>query len=144
MNWKVVALHQSDPNDKPRAVECLDVQSGKGIVGDKHFGWPHRQSLFISTESLAALDIEPGVLCEQVTIDMPGLQQMKAGERFVVGSIPFEIEQECKPCSGMAKRLGEEPENFKARAAFKRGMFATALSDGILRVGDPVCRTESG
>lgn len=140
MDWKVVALHKADAVQGLKPVDHLEVEAGEGFVGDRHYGRRQRQSLFVSTESLSQLGLKPGDLIEQVTVEMPGLQQMKPGARFEVGSVLFEIEQECEPCSGMAKRLGEDPEEFKARAAFKRGMFAKALSNGTIRVGDSVSR----
>ena len=140
---KVVALHLKPTPGQLQPVDSLSVVAGKGFEGDANFGRQERQSLFTTTEHLDSFGYPAGALREQVTVNLPGLQKLPAGAKIRVGDVVFEIEKDCTPCTGMANRLGEDPETFKAKTAFKRGMFAKAISDGSIRTGDIVTILES-
>lgn len=139
---KVVALHLKPAVGALQPVDSLAVVGGKGFEGDVNFGRLERQSLFTTTEHMDVFGYPPGALREQVTIDLPGLQELAAGTQIKVGQVLFEIEKDCTPCTGMAKRLGEDPETFKAKTSFKRGMFAKAINDGRIHTGDSVAVVE--
>jgi MOSC domain-containing protein YiiM len=138
MPARVIALHRKLPEGGVEAVDFLEAVGGRGFVGDRTFGKRTRQALLISTESLDELGFAPGELREQVAVDLPGLQAVTPGTRVRAGEVEFQIEQDCAPCTHMAAVLGEDPENFKRRASFKRGMLALVLTDGVVRVGDEV------
>lgn len=137
---KVIALHRKPGPGALEPVSELQAIGGKGFVGDRCYGQGRRQALFVAADQLTAFGYEPGDLREQITIDFPGLQELPPGTRLAVGEVEFELEGDCAPCHGMAKRLGENPEAFVAKIARKRGMLARVLSDGVLRVGDEVRR----
>ncbi len=137
---KVVALHRKPGPGALEPVSELQALGGRGFVGDRCFGQARRQALLVAVDQLTHFGYEPGDLREQITVDFPGLQDLPAGTRLAVGAIELEIEGDCAPCHGMAKRLGEDPEAFVAKVARKRGMLARVLNDGVLRVGDEVRR----
>lgn len=134
----VVALFRQASKTEQEVAEALSIVAGKGIKGDLHFGWDTRQVLFISTEELGMFGYEPGDWREQITLNFSGLQDLKPGTRLTVGNVPFEVEQDCAPCSSLAKRLGEEPKEFVRKTLRRRGMFLKPLGDGEVRIGDPV------
>ncbi|MBI3720950.1 MAG: hypothetical protein HY248_00225 [Fimbriimonas ginsengisoli] len=135
----VVALHTKLARGEMLSVGELQVLAGRGFVNDHYFDDPRgRQCLLLSTDTLYEFGYDAGTLIEQVTLSLKGLQGLTDGTVVHIGSVPFELATECRPCSGMAGRLGEEPEEFKARLAGKRGRFAKALANGVIRVGDPV------
>lgn len=116
----------------------LEAVAGKGLIGDKCFGRRHRQVLLISSVHLDELGFKPGELREQITVELPELQQLPIGTIVEVGDVEFEIEQDCEPCSRMAGMLGETPEAFIARSSFKRGMLVKVKKGGTIKIGDAV------
>jgi MOSC domain-containing protein YiiM len=137
-SWSVVALHLKPAEGSLEAVDCLEAVGGKGFLGDRCFGKRHRQALLVSTRWLDEFGYQPGTLREQITVDLPELQDLAPGTRLQVGDVEIEIEQDCTPCAKMAARLGEQPENFKAKTSLKRGMLAKVRTDGRIKVGDEV------
>lgn len=135
---KVVALHLKSAPGQLVEVAELRAVGGKGFEGDRCFGQARRQALFVATQELNGFGYEPGSLREQVTVDLPGLQDLAEGRRLSVGQVQFEIEGDCAPCQGMATRLGEDPETFVEKTRRRRGMLARVISDGVIRVGDEV------
>jgi MOSC domain-containing protein YiiM len=142
-SWSVVALHLKPATGVLEPVDCLEAVGGKGFVGDRCFGKRTRQVLLVSTRWLDEFGYEPGTLREQITVDLPNLQELPAGTRLFAGPVEIEIEEDCTPCTKMAQRLGEDPENFKAKTSLKRGMLAKVITDGRIKVGDEV-RLTSG
>ncbi|MBV6458523.1 MAG: hypothetical protein HONBIEJF_01653 [Fimbriimonadaceae bacterium] len=134
---RVVALHRKvDGGVEP--AEELSAVASRGFIGDKCYGRPTRQVLFVAVDHLEALGYRPGDLREQVTVDLPGLQTLSEGAVLSIGDTRFEIVGDCAPCSKMAGYMGEEPQSFIAKTTRKRGMLAKVLNDGTIRVGDTV------
>lgn len=134
----VIALHLKPASGQLASVNELTAQAGVGFVGDRCAGSKKRQALLVSTESLVALGLEPGVLREQITVDLPGLQELLPGTVVQVGEVQFEITQDCEPCSKMAKYVEESPDEFKARTNHNRGMLACVKTSGKICLGDKV------
>jgi MOSC domain-containing protein YiiM len=139
---RVVALHLKPPEGGVSPVEELVAVDNVGFEGDKCAGKKTRQALLISTESLREFGYEAGQLKEQVTVELPNLQNLPKGAMVQAGNVVFRIEGDCAPCGGMARALGEEPETFQAKMANKRGMLASIAKGGRLKVGDEVCVLE--
>lgn len=134
---RIIALHRKvDRGVEP--VQELSAVAGHGFVGDKCYGRPTRQVLFVGTDHLEAFGYSPGDLREQVTVELPGLQSLPDGAVLAVGDATFEIVGDCAPCSKMAVYMGEEPDSFIAKTAGKRGMLAKVRSGGTIRVGDSI------
>ncbi|MCB8931948.1 MAG: MOSC domain-containing protein [Chthonomonadaceae bacterium] len=134
----VVALHLKSSADSLEPVDELVAVSGEGFEGDVHRGRARRQVLFVATDQLEAFGYAPGTLREQITVELPGLQQLPLGTLVRVGEASFEITMDCDPCTKMALRLGEEPEAFKQKLDHRRGMLAVVRDGGTIRVGDEV------
>lgn len=135
---RVIALHLKPPAGGVEPVQSLEAVAGVGFNGDKCAGRRTRQVLLLSKETLDEFGYTPGLLREQVTVDLPGLQGLPVGAKVQAGEAVFEIEQDCAPCGNMARMLGEEEQAFKARLAGKRGMLAGVHRGGVLKVGDAV------
>ena len=131
-------MHLKPAQGVLEVVDCLEAVAGKGFVGDRCFGKRTRQVLLVSTRWLDEFGYEPGTLREQITVDMPDLQELAIGSRLKIGEVELQIEQDCTPCTNMARRLGEDPENFKAKTSLKRGMLAMVKTNGRIKVGDEV------
>ncbi len=138
MRGRVVAVFINPEPGVVRSADLLVAHAGKGFEGDCHFGKRSRQALLIAEDEIAQFGYEAGQLCEQVTVAFPGLQSLATGTRLRAGTVELQIEGDCAPCTSMAKRLDEDPEEFKAKTAGHRGMLARVESDGEIRPGDEV------
>ncbi len=135
---KVVALHLKPSPGALEPVERLVAIAGEGFVGDATRGRAKRQVLFVATDQIEAFGYAPGTLREQITVEFPGLQSLALGTVVRVGDASFEITMDCAPCTPMARRLGEDPEAFKAKVDRRRGMLAIVRDGGEIHVGDEV------
>ena len=118
-----------DPRERVNAVE------GHGLEGCDHGGRAaHRHVLFASLDHLRSLDVEPGAIRENITVDGDDVQQWPVGQRVRVGEAEFEITEVCEPCHKMdALRPG-----LREQLDDKRGMLARVVSGGEIAAGDEI------
>lgn len=143
MNGRVEMVWTKAPTDgEPSAsLETIELVAEKGVVGDRHFddpSRPNRQVLLVALDQLNDLDLDAGVLREQITIDYPGLQNLPAGSVLDIGEAAVEITGDCAPCLTMAKYLEEDGQSFVSRAMRKRGMLGKVIASGSVSAGDSV------
>jgi MOSC domain-containing protein YiiM len=121
-----------------KAVEEVEVETGRGIVGDRYHGAKHRQVTVQSAERLAEAAAELGlpVLPEgtrrNVTIshgDVP----TAPGSRIRIGDVELEVVRVAAPCRILDDEIGPG-----AMAALRRraGSVCRVLAGGGIRVGD--------
>jgi hypothetical protein len=134
----VVHLQLKPMKGMVKPVEALQSQGGKGFVGDYSFGKRRRQASICAVQELDDLGYAPGLLRENLTVDLPGLQELPKGTRIVAGEVEFAIESDMAPCGGMARRLGEPVADFVRKTTRRRGMLLKVVTSGTIRVGDPV------
>ena len=137
----VVALHVAKGSRLPmRTVERVEVEAGKGIVGDRFHGTRHRHITIQSLEELAEAErrhgqpIDPALTRRNVTISTGAIPR-KPGHRWSVGAIDLEVVRDAAPCKLLEDELGRD-----ARLALSRraGVVCRVLSGGDLTVGDTV------
>jgi MOSC domain-containing protein YiiM len=118
-----------DARDTVRAV------AGHGFEGCAHArAGTKRQVLFVSREHLDALDLEPGRIRENITVEGADVHEWPIGQRVRVGGALFEIAMVCDPCVKMdAIRPG-----LQAELDGKRGMLARVLETGDVAAGDQI------
>lgn len=128
-----------------------------GVRGDRqrdreHHGGPRRAVSLYSAERIAALQAEghpiaPGTTGENLTISGLDWEQLAIGDRLLIGSwVELEITDYTTPCNTIA-------------SSFQRGWFsrisqrlypgwsrlyARVISEGEVRVGDPVIHLRTG
>jgi MOSC domain-containing protein YiiM len=117
----------------------LDVASlvtGRGIEGDSHATPASlRQVLLVDKEALDALDLEPGTIKENLTVEGVRVMGLPAGSRLQVGlSVVLEITSVCEPCF----RMDEIRAGLRQALEGRRGMNAIVVEGGSIRVGDRV------
>jgi MOSC domain-containing protein YiiM len=109
--------------------------AGEGLEGCAHGNPPRREALFVSAEHLESVDVEPGAIRENLTVEGTDVQQWPIGQRVRVGDeAVFEITMVCEPCH----RMDELRDGLRAELDGKRGMLARIVESGEVAVGDSV------
>jgi MOSC domain-containing protein YiiM len=110
-------------------------------MGDRGFdGCAHgrpgskRQVLLVDRETLEAMDLQPGVIRENITTDGLNVNSLQVGQLLRVGEARLEVSAVCTPCDQMeAIRPGLRKELWG-----RRGMLCRVLDSGVIRRGDAI------
>jgi MOSC domain-containing protein YiiM len=119
---------RSDAHESRRAI------AGQGLEGCAHANPPRREVLFVSKAHLDSVNVEPGAIRENITVDGDDVQQWPIGQRVRAGSAEFEITMVCDPCH----RMDELRDGLRAELDGKRGMLARVVESGEVAVGDAI------
>jgi len=93
-----------------------------------------RQVLLVDRETLDAMELQPGILRENITTNGLNVNSLQVGQRLRMGKALLEVILVCTPCNQMERiRPGLRKELWG-----RRGMLCRVLEGGILRPGDPV------
>ncbi|MFC5063291.1 MOSC domain-containing protein [Actinomycetospora atypica] len=141
MTIRVAALHVAPERKAPMvAVDHIDVEAGKGVVGDRYFGTRHRHVSVQSLEELAEAAAARGAPVpasdtrRTVTLDA-GRVPTTPGDRLTIGDVELEVVRRAAPCRVMETSVGPGA----ARAMHDRGgAVFRVLTSGTISVGDEV------
>jgi MOSC domain-containing protein YiiM len=139
---RVAALHTAKGRRLPmRAHDEVEVEAGRGIVGDRYHGTRHRhvtvQAAAALAEAAAAYgdDVPWELTRRNVTVEGLDAIPTAPGTRLRVGGALLEVVRVAAPCKLLDDTIG-----VGAQAALRRrgGSVLRALESGPVRVGDPV------
>ncbi|MGI8862331.1 MAG: MOSC domain-containing protein [Gaiellaceae bacterium] len=119
---------RSEARERVLAVE------NQGLEGCAHANPPRREVLLASKEHLDAVDVEPGAIRENVTVEGADVQTWPVGQRVKIGAALLEITMVCDPCH----RMDELRDGLRAELDDKRGMLAHVVEGGEIALGDPI------
>ena len=119
---------ESVPHERRQAL------AGQGLEGCAHGNPPKREVLFVSKEHLDSVDVEPGAIRENITVEGADVEQWPIGQRVRAGEAEFEITMVCDPCH----RMDELRDGLRAELQGKRGMLARVVETGEVAVGDEI------
>src|SRR5436305_6265943 len=119
---------RSDAHERRQAIV------GEGLEGCAHANPPKREVLFVSKEQLDSVDVEPGAVRENFTVEGTDVEQWPEGQQVRVGEALFEITMICDPCH----RMDELRDGLRAELQGKRGMLARVVESGEIAVGDQI------
>ena len=147
----VVAIFTAHAAGEPMVSrDQVHAVPGRGLEGDRYFksveasSDPASSSLeltLIEVEAIEALEsdygikISPGDARRNIVTRGVSLNTL-VGREFKVGQVSLRGHSLCEPCSSLAKAIGQ-PHIVKA-LVHRAGLRAQILSDGVMRVGDPV------
>ncbi len=134
---KIVDIRLNVASRQPMSVVgSAEVKAGEGLVGDRHAKpGSNRQILLMDSAILDALELEPGQLRENMTIEGLSLFGLEKGQRLRVGgSLEFEIGELCDPCT----YVGQIRPGLREAIEGLRGLFVTPLGSGEVQLGDEV------
>ena len=133
----IVNLHLAPKDRTPiQPVQQITAISGEGLEGDRHCNERNvRQVLLMDKETLDELELEPGQIKENVTTTGLDLSQTQAGQVLFIGDeVTMEIVGECKPCD----RMNLIRPDLRQVLDHRRGMLATVINGGPIKVGDSI------
>jgi MOSC domain-containing protein YiiM len=130
------------------AVDAVQLKAGKGIVGDRFFGFSRKNT----GKNLSLIESEVleeffGLYKQPVEFNASrrnfitrGIRLNElVGTKFLIGEVLCEGVELCEPCKVMARQMPQLPlsqaEIIKA-FAYRGGLRANVLTDGIVRIGD--------
>jgi MOSC domain-containing protein YiiM len=133
---KIVGLWTSPGRKTARSVahERIQAVAGHGFEGCAHANPPKREVLFVSREHLDSVDVAPGAIRENMTVEGDDVEKWPIGQQVRVGEALFEITMVCDPCH----RMDELRQGLRAELQGKRGMLARVVESGEVAVGDDV------
>jgi MOSC domain-containing protein YiiM len=95
-----------------------------------------RQVLLMDSETLEAMDLQPGIIRENITTRGINVNGLATGERLRVGEAQLEVSMVCTPCDLLEKiRPG-----LRSELRGRRGMLCRVIAGGMIRRGDKVER----
>ena len=123
-----------------RAVESAEVETQRGIVGDRYHGTRHRHVTVQSAEALTAAAAAYGapvpaeLTRRNLTFD-EGEVPRDPGARISVGPVLLEVVRVAAPCKLLDDTLGRGAQEALRRRA---GSVCRVLEGGTITVGDEV------
>ncbi|WP_222430632.1 MOSC domain-containing protein [Nocardioides sp. J9] len=137
----VESIHVAKATRLPmQAKEAVEVEAGRGIVGDRYHGTRHRHVTVQSRESLdeAATaygrPVPSGLTRRNLTISH-GVVPREPGARIRVGDVLLEAVRVAAPCKLLDDTIGAGAQEALRRRA---GTVFRVLEGGSIRVGDTV------
>ena len=141
MDVRVIAIHIAPGSRLPmKSVETVEVEAGRGIVGDRYHGTKHRHVSVQSATSLAdAADvfgapIDPIGTRRNLTVSH-GAVPRQPGERLRIGDVVLEVVRVAAPCKLLDDTLGRGAQDALRHRA---GTIFRVLAGGTISVGDAV------
>ena len=137
----VSALHVAKATRLPmHAVDHVEVEAGKGIVGDRYHGTRHRH---VTVQSQDDLDIATRAHGAEVRADLTrrnvtisdGQVPRDPGTRLRIGSVLLEVVRVAAPCKLLDDTIGRGAQEALRR---RGGSVCRVLEGGTVRVGDAV------
>ena len=94
----------------------------------------NRQVLLVDRETLEAMELQPGILRENITTRGLNVNSLRVGQQLRIGQARLEVTMVCTPCNQMERiRPGLRKELWG-----RRGMLCRVLEGGIVRPGDSI------
>jgi len=119
--------------------EIAEVQAvaNSGLHGCAHArtGSP-RQVLLMDSETLELMELQPGIIRENITTSGINVNGLATGERLRVGEAELEVSLPCTPCDLLEKIRPGLRRELRGR----RGMLCRVLVTGLIRQGDRIER----
>src|ERR1700732_495662 len=103
-----------------KLVRTANVIEGQGLEGDKRAGAaPDGQVLLADKEALDAVNVQPGTIKENLTVQGLNVMELPAGSRLHLGaSAVLAITKVCEPCF----RMDEIRDGLRQELVGRRGV----------------------
>ncbi|TME30629.1 MAG: hypothetical protein E6I66_08880 [Chloroflexi bacterium] len=142
MNGRDISLQvRAEKHGSPAPVAEAVGRVDGGIEGDVHAHRSSRAVLVIDRATLDALNLKPGDLREEITIEgLPDVTNLPMDTELRIGGVTLRVNGPCEPCTHIGELLGvPDREAFRQSLLGRRGALCTVSAvSGPIRVGDPV------
>ena len=142
MNGRVISLQvRTEKHGMPTPVALAVGRIDGGIEGDVHALRSTRAVLVVDRATLEALDLNPGDLREEITIEgLSDVTNLPPDTELRIGGVTLRVNGPCEPCTHIGELLAvPDPEAFRQSLLGRRGALCTvAAVSAPIRVGDPV------
>jgi len=116
-------------------VASVEAVARVGFRGDVHaIEDSNRQVLLVEQETLDSLNLQPGVVKENITTQGVLLTSLRPGQLLRISDAILQITNECKPC----RRMEEIRAGLQELLRGRRGMLARVLRSGTIHAGDAI------
>lgn len=149
-NGVVISIHIAPKDGVPmETVEAVRAVPGRGLEGDRYFlgigafshkPSPKREVTLIELEAIEALQRDYGIAIEprearrNIVTRGVALNHL-VGKEFSVGGVRLRGIELCEPCSHLE---GLTKPGVKQGLIHRGGLRAQILSEGVIKVGDPI------
>jgi len=141
MKAKIISVNISEEKgEKKRNVGSCFLLKDKGLTGDAHAGFMHRQVSLLAQESIdkiknMGIDVVPGDFAENITTEGIELPTLPIGTKLLVGDgIVLRVTQIGKECHARCAIFQQVGDCVMPR----EGIFAEVLTEGEVKVGDTI------
>jgi MOSC domain-containing protein YiiM len=93
-----------------------------------------RQVLLVDVETLRKMNLEPGVIRENITTEGLDVNALNVGEKVRIGRVRLVVSAVCEPC----EQIEELRPGLQAAMVGQRGMLCRVTRGGSLRSGDEI------
>jgi MOSC domain-containing protein YiiM len=93
-----------------------------------------RQVLLVDRETLEAMDLQPGVIRENITTDGININSLPVGQELRIGDTRMQVSAVCTPCDQLEKVRPGLRRELRGR----RGMLCRVLEGGMIQQGDAI------
>jgi MOSC domain-containing protein YiiM len=122
------------PMEELAEIRALEDSGLEGCAHARAGG--KRQVLLMDHETLDLMELQPGIIRENITTRGINVNGMKAGERLRVGDAQLEVSMPCTPCDLLEKIRPGLRRELRGR----RGMLCRVIASGTIRQGDSIER----
>lgn len=117
--------------------EIVEIRAVResGLEGCAHArkGSP-RQVLLMDSETLEVMELQPGIIRENITTRGINVNGLAIGQRLRVGEAQLEVSLPCTPCDLLEKLRPGLRRELRGR----RGMLCRVVTSGVIRQGDSI------
>ena len=93
-----------------------------------------RQVLLVDRETLEAMELQPGIVRENITTDGIDVNSLAQNQELHIGEVRLQVSEICHPCDQLEKIRPGLRREMRGR----RGMLCRVLEGGMIRRGDAI------
>jgi len=137
---KIISINTSEnKGERKTSVNEAFLIEGKGIEGDAHAGFKHRQVSLLAMESIQkmqekGLKVKPGDFAENLTTEDIDLLSLPIGTKLRIGDCELEVSQIGKECYSRCAIYYQAGDCVMPR----EGIFVKVLKGGVIKTNDPI------
>jgi MOSC domain-containing protein YiiM len=119
-----------------KELEEVRVITNVGLEGCAHArpGGGPRQVLLVDRETLEAMELQPGIVRENITTDGIDVNSLAQNQELHIGEVRLQVSEICHPCDQLEKIRPGLRREMRGR----RGMLCRVLEGGMIRRGDAI------